>query len=192
LIFLVFTGFLVLTSIVFGDSWTTKAGMLNPMSNLLTITVNGKIYAIGGYDDNGLVSRVDGYDPETDTWTQKADIPTQRNNLSIAAVGGKIYVIGGSGERVAGGGIGQMAVLPTVEEYTPDDWGSFAVSSAGKLITKWGAIKIQKWSKLRFGKPIFTKICVSIIVRAYCNMPLLGSISEQMFRIGNSSKRCKT
>jgi len=134
------------------DTWTQEADIPTQQNNPSIAAVNGKIYVIGGSGDlagvggpaqAGNVQTVEQYDPTTDIWTQKTDIPTQRSNSFVAVVNGKIYVIGGLGAQAGAVGIGQMTVLKAVEEYTPDGWQSFSVSPAGKLVTKWGAIKIQ-------------------------------------------------
>jgi len=92
--------------------------MLTPRGAFSTSVVNGKIYAIGGWNavPGGGVnfSVVEEYDPVTDTWTKKTDMPTARGWLSASALNGKIYVFGGeNGSR-----------LSTVEEYDPktDKW----------------------------------------------------------------------
>src|SRR5438309_9880190 len=73
--------------------------------------VGGKIYAIGGHDNNGVyLSVVEEYDPAANTWTTKAPMPTGRQFLAAAAVGGKIYAIGG---------VGNSGRLETVQEYHP-------------------------------------------------------------------------
>jgi RNA polymerase sigma factor (sigma-70 family) len=99
-----------------GDTWTKKADMPTARSGLSTYTVNGKIYAIGGYDQN-VLSTVEEYDPKNDTWTKKADMPTERYYLTACAVNGKIYAIGGTVEENA-------MDISTVEEYDPvaDKW----------------------------------------------------------------------
>ena len=57
--------------------------------------VDGKIYAIGGY--NGItLSTVEVYDPATDTWAKTANMPTARVGPSTSAVNGYIYAIGGT------------------------------------------------------------------------------------------------
>ena len=96
------------------DTWTRKADTPTARAALATTVVNGKIYAIGGWNSgNPNLSTVEEYDPETDTWTTKTDMPTGRAFLSAAAVNGKIYAIGG-----------YSTILSTVEEYDPltDTW----------------------------------------------------------------------
>jgi N-acetylneuraminic acid mutarotase len=82
--------------------------------------VNGKIYAIGGWDGVGdpsaVCSIVEEYDPTTDIWTAKANMPTARGALAVSTLNGRIYAIGGVSSD------GQA--IPTVEEYDPvaDTW----------------------------------------------------------------------
>ena len=82
--------------------------------------VNGKIYAIGGYNlDSGYLTTNEEYDPATDTWTTKKPMPTPRTDLAIAVYQNKIYVIGG--HRLVVGG---YEVFGTNEVYDPltDTW----------------------------------------------------------------------
>ena len=81
------------------DSWVSKAPMHVARGGLGVAVVNGKIYAIGGYTENGVVTRVNEvYDPETDTWTYKTSMPTPRGNFATAVYQNKIYCIGGTNE----------------------------------------------------------------------------------------------
>ena len=84
------------------NSWTTLAPMQQARSSLGVATVNGKIYAIGGYVDNGVVTSVnEEYDPTTDTWNFKRSMPTPRAKFATAVYKNKIYCIGGTdGEGV--------------------------------------------------------------------------------------------
>jgi len=129
----------LLSSIVLAepDTWTKKADMPTERYGLSTSVVNGKIYAIGGWNviDNDL-KRVEEYDPVSDTWSRnKADMPTARSFLSISAVNGKIYAIGGYDDN--------GSTLSTVEEY---DTGfvDVGIEAKDKLATKWGEIKVYK------------------------------------------------
>ncbi len=98
-----------------GGKWTQRADMPTSRAFVSTCAMNGKIYAIGGYDGHGMVSTVEEYDPATDTWTEKSDMLTARYVLSTSALNGKIYAIGGGNFNVA---------LSAVEEYDPetDTW----------------------------------------------------------------------
>jgi hypothetical protein len=63
-------------------------------------STNGKIYAIGGENQTGVLDIVEEYDPISDTWTTKANMPEPRAAFaSVSASNGKIYVIGGYGHN---------------------------------------------------------------------------------------------
>ncbi len=98
------------------NEYMKKADIPTPRYYLSSSVVNGKIYAIGGWNNVAVLSATEEYDPATDTWIEKADMPTARFSLSTSVVNGKIYAIGG-------GTIAEEP-LPTVEEYDPatDTW----------------------------------------------------------------------
>ena len=105
------------------NSWTTSnstaGGLPGPVAPMPTArwalaaaVVNGKVYAIGGFDFAGnVLSAVEVYDPSSNSWTTSPGavppMPTPRGGLAAAAVNGKIYAIGGVG------------ALNTVEVYDP-------------------------------------------------------------------------
>lgn len=100
------------------NSWSSKAAMPTKRTTLAAISVNNKIYAIGGAasTSGGAFSVNEEFDPISNSWTARAPMPTPRNWISAAAVNGKIYVIGGSDNS---GGIFSMN-----EMYDPltDTW----------------------------------------------------------------------
>jgi hypothetical protein len=66
---------------------------------------NGRIYAVGGFDDAGLaVDTVERYDPATDTWTGLPAMPTARGGLGLVRVGDNLYAVGGDANGSAAGG----------------------------------------------------------------------------------------
>jgi hypothetical protein len=77
------------------NSWTSKASMHVARSDLGVAVVNGKIYAIGGNAENGVVGTNEEYDTETDTWTYKTPMPTPSSSFATAVYQNKIYCIGG-------------------------------------------------------------------------------------------------
>ncbi len=80
------------------DTWATKEPMHVARSSLGVAVVNGKIYAIGGSAENGIVGTNEEYDPATDTWTYKKPMPTPRAIFRLEVVQNKIYCIGGDTE----------------------------------------------------------------------------------------------
>jgi N-acetylneuraminic acid mutarotase len=81
-------------------SWALKAPLPKPRSNFKAATVNGVVYAIGGYvfePATGLQvrARVDAYDVASNTWTQKRSLPEALLPHGATSINGKIYVAGG-------------------------------------------------------------------------------------------------
>ncbi|HOV28231.1 MAG TPA: kelch repeat-containing protein [Pseudobacteroides sp.] len=82
------------------DTWTLEPKMSVPRVDASAVSLNGKIYVMGGFDD--LLSRstfydsMEEYDPATKTWSLKAKMPEMRCSHEAVALNGYIYVIGGS------------------------------------------------------------------------------------------------
>ena len=77
-------------------SWTTKAPMPTARYGLAVGVVSGRLYAVGGFNDNNqFLNAVEAYDPTTDTWVTKASMPTARAELAASVLGRRLYAIGG-------------------------------------------------------------------------------------------------
>lgn len=82
-------------------SWQTKAPMPTARQELATAALDGKIYVIGGYDQNIMsTSTVEVYDPASDTWASAQPIPFPNNHNSAAVAAGKLYSFGGASSQV--------------------------------------------------------------------------------------------
>jgi N-acetylneuraminic acid mutarotase len=75
-------------------SWASMAPMPTARRDVGLAVVNGKIYAIGGWNGN-YVAENEEYDPATNTWTTKAPMPTPRFGFAIFVYENKIHVVGG-------------------------------------------------------------------------------------------------
>lgn len=61
-------------------------------------TLCGKLVAVGGYDEHGVVTGTTAiYNDETDSWEAVEDMPTARSDTLVATVNEKMIVVGGSG-----------------------------------------------------------------------------------------------
>lgn len=91
--------------------WATKAPMPTERHYLSAVTLNGKIYAIGG---DGL-NQIEEYDPEANAWSIKTPSTYTHTYPGVAVIDNKIYVIGGRYEEGYG---------TPVELYDPltDTW----------------------------------------------------------------------
>ena len=103
------------------DTWAAKASMSQARAGLGVAVVNGKIYAIGGRAENGVININEEYDPATDTWTYKKPMPTPRERFGIAVYQNKIYCIGGCRD---GGYFSNDSITGVNEVYDPatDTW----------------------------------------------------------------------
>ncbi|MBH0178656.1 MAG: galactose oxidase [Nitrospira sp.] len=95
------------------NTWTERAPMPTARGALSVTELDGKLYAVGGYDGKGNNAQVEVYDPVLNAWTTRAPLPTPRDHLAVATVAGKIYAIGG---RVNGDYHRNLAI---VELYDP-------------------------------------------------------------------------
>ena len=57
--------------------------------------LDGKLYAVGGFD-GGRLSSVERYDPATSAWEAVAPMATARLAHAMAVVDGKLYAMGGN------------------------------------------------------------------------------------------------
>jgi N-acetylneuraminic acid mutarotase len=77
--------------------------------------LDGYIYAVGGYgDDGGRVDSVERYDETTKTWTSMPGLHEVRSALGCDALDGKIYVAGGYGP-----GSQPQSLVDMVEVFDP-------------------------------------------------------------------------
>jgi N-acetylneuraminic acid mutarotase len=107
------------------------------------VTVDGKIYAIGGFTDySHFLGTNERYDPKTDKWTTLTAMPTARHSLGIVAYQGKIYCIGGIIYEN-----GQWFTCKTNEVYdiATDNWSSKASTPFESYIGRnwWSTIQLH-------------------------------------------------
>jgi hypothetical protein len=72
--------------------------------------LGGRIFVVGGGTNDGAVTSVHVYNPQTDTFSEAAPMPTARELLKVTELGGQLYAIGG---------VNDTGFLATVERYTP-------------------------------------------------------------------------
>jgi len=80
------------------DTWTEKASFPGVAKNDLFCTaVEGKIYALLGFDTSSRHRETWAYDPSKDKWEQKADFPESFSSAAGFSIGNSIYA--GTGSR---------------------------------------------------------------------------------------------
>ena len=69
--------------------------MSTSRSEIVGAAIDGKIYIIGGFDENGSsTTTVETYDPMTDKWTISTPLPKPLDHTAAASFNGKLYVVG--------------------------------------------------------------------------------------------------
>src|SRR5215207_6743109 len=86
------------TDTVTGDpmGWTTGTAVAQgAIQETAAVGVGGKIYLIGGFDDNeGIVARVQVYDTATNAWSDGPALPKAVHHANAVTDGTTIYVLG--------------------------------------------------------------------------------------------------
>lgn len=78
--------------------WSATAALPAARNRLAVVTVENKVYAIGGETNDGVTDEVLIYDPASNGWLPGPRKPTPVANVSAAYLDGRIYVPGGSTE----------------------------------------------------------------------------------------------
>ena len=103
------------------NRWSRRSSLPTPRYFLCGATLEGRLYAIGGEDDNRETpprAVVERYDPATDRWERVADLPQPRTHAVAVACDRKLYVIGGY--RRGHGNLSDVDVYdPASNAWTP-------------------------------------------------------------------------
>ncbi|XP_071489401.1 kelch-like protein 12 [Diadema antillarum] len=89
---------------------TIEASMNTPRSGVGVAALDGKLYAIGGYDGGTYLSTVEMFDPSTRMWHRVGSMQQVRRYHSVAILDRQLFAIGG---------YDGVSVLDTVEAYDP-------------------------------------------------------------------------
>ncbi|XP_049565049.1 kelch-like protein 8 isoform X2 [Orcinus orca] len=77
------------------NSWFFGPEMNSRRRHVGVISVEGKVYAVGGHDGNEHLGSMEMFDPLNNKWMMKASMNTKRRGIALASLGGPIYAIGG-------------------------------------------------------------------------------------------------
>jgi N-acetylneuraminic acid mutarotase len=91
--------------------------LLTERSQLAAAVLNGRIYAVGGYDGQREYSTCEYFEPATNRWFTCAPMIIPRGGLGLAQVGTSLYAVGG----------GLIGFVGFNERYDPanDAWTPF-------------------------------------------------------------------
>ncbi|XP_076065534.1 kelch-like protein 24 isoform X2 [Oratosquilla oratoria] len=78
------------------DEWHDLAPMESPRSELGLATLDGHIYAVGGWSGTCRLNTVEKYDPRSNSWSSVADMNLAITSPAVVACQGKLFVAGGA------------------------------------------------------------------------------------------------
>uniref|UniRef100_A0A672GUX2 Kelch-like family member 17 n=1 Tax=Salarias fasciatus TaxID=181472 RepID=A0A672GUX2_SALFA len=78
------------------STWTSIAAMSTRRRYVRVATLDGSLYAVGGYDSSSHLATVEKYDPQSNTWTAIANMLSRRSSAGVAVLDGMLYVAGGN------------------------------------------------------------------------------------------------
>jgi N-acetylneuraminic acid mutarotase len=104
--------------------WTSIANISSARVMCTGVSINGKIYSIGGEDvKNNAVDTTEVYDPITNIWTTIEPMIVPRTHMAVAALNDKIYVFGG---RSSGSNLDLLPASAEVLDTVTGRWSSIA------------------------------------------------------------------
>lgn len=77
--------------------WSNVASMSTRRSSVGVAILNGRLYAVGGYDGvaRQCLNSVECYDSETDEWSPVEAMTQRRSGAAVAVLENLVYAIGG-------------------------------------------------------------------------------------------------
>lgn len=113
-------------------TWTEVAATPAPaQSEHAATTLDGKIYALGGYGDGNGFKR---YDPAANQWTELPDLPSGRHHLAAFAIDGGVYFVGGDAIGSAGQDVAAYRYDVATSAWEPRPEMSFTFGSQAAVM----------------------------------------------------------
>ncbi len=77
------------------DKWRLAESMITTRSRVAVAVLQGKLYAIGGYNGLERLSTVEVFEPDVKKWKRVSSISKPRSALGSAVLNNRLYVCGG-------------------------------------------------------------------------------------------------
>lgn len=82
-------------------NWMAGPDLNVPRRNCASAMLDGRLYALGGFDGTQILSHVEAFDPRMKSWMPLEPMSTPRSSAAASVYGGKIWMLGGtSGSRL--------------------------------------------------------------------------------------------
>lgn len=101
------------------NKWLKAADMTTRRRHVGVVSVDGKLFAVGGSDDKHHLASAEVFDPATNCWKLVCPMNVPRRGLGLCQLGGPLYAIGGMDDT---------SFFNTVERYDSlsDSWTTVA------------------------------------------------------------------
>ena len=77
------------------NEWNLLPDMRRIRSDASAVTLNGKVYILGGFDGAEILNSIEIYDPSTNEWTYGPPMQSRRSGLKAVVIGANIFAVGG-------------------------------------------------------------------------------------------------
>ena len=109
------------------DEWEDMPPMHRCRGAASVTALDGRLYAVGGYDSGQWLFEVERFDPLTNQWTVIAPMQFCRTGVAVTALKGEVYAIGGyNGSKT----------VDVVEKFNPESgsWKQVAPLKHGRSV----------------------------------------------------------
>lgn len=77
------------------SAWSSGPALPVALQEISAVTIDDRIWVVGGFEGTGEVSTVRVLDPATSTWSLGPPLPVARHHVQLATLDGDLYVMGG-------------------------------------------------------------------------------------------------
>lgn len=77
------------------SSWSSGPALPVALQEISAVTIDDRIWVVGGFEGTGEVSTVRVLDPTARTWSLGPPLPVARHHVQLATLDGDLYVLGG-------------------------------------------------------------------------------------------------
>ena len=82
----------------FRNQWAEVVSLSYRRRHVGVISMDGKVYAVGGHDGNDHLNSVECFDQKAGSWTEIEPMLTKRRGVAVATLGGPLYAVGNARE----------------------------------------------------------------------------------------------
>ncbi len=114
------------------DKWTSKAPMNTSKARLQVLSIDNKIYTLGGYTSDSMITdEIEEYDPNSNLWRTAGSMGSAKGAFGACIIDKDIYVFGGGEVYTA---------TKYLQKYTVGALQLNTVAYDKKVVLQWDAV----------------------------------------------------